>query len=862
MLHLSDHQAKELSSEEVFAKLGSSAEGLSPEEATRRLEIEGPNGLPEKKESLLQKLLGFFWGPIPWMIEVAALLSLFEAVTEGGAEHWLDFSIITVMLLINAVIGFLEEYKASDALKALKNSLALKARVKRGGAWQEVDAADLVPGDVIRLRLGDIVPGDAKLFAGDYLSIDEAALTGESLPVSKTPGDIVYSSSVAKRGEMEAVVIGTGVNTFFGRTARLVGDAGVESHFERAMMKINNFLILLSIALSVLLAVVSLHRGMDALALAQLILILLVASIPVAMPAVLSITMALGVMNLSKHKAIVSRIQAIEEMAGVDVLCSDKTGTLTQNKLTLGETLLYASPDEEDCILAAALASKRENNDAIDLAVLGAVKNQEELTPWRLEKFTPFDPVTKRTGASLKSSSGALLEVSKGAPQVMAELCDLSENAAEKVAHDVASLAARGLRALGVAQKKDGGAWEFLGILSLYDPPREDSAATIAKAREYGLDVKMVTGDDTAIAAEISGQLGMGTHIIPAQEFFPPDTDPDHLPAELQERIEKADGFARVFPEHKYAIVKALQARGHVVAMTGDGVNDAPALKQADAGTAVSDATDAARAAAALILTAPGLGVIIHAIEAARQIFARMMSYTIYRIAMTIDIMVFVVLSMLLFPTVMHQGVAVPFQPISTVMLILLALLDDIPTITLAYDSAPIAPTPQRWEMPRLLTISCILGALSVAQSFGLLGYCMHHLDATLWGVALDPEHIKSMVFLQLIIGGHLLVFCTRTQNFFFTPPYPTWPLVTSIFGTQLLAALLAGFGLIIPQLPWPLIGLVWLYNLIWMGILDFVKVVLHRSMDRKLRVFGILRRYRRGLFPFAFANGRNRHKR
>jgi len=833
---VSSEKAEKMSLEELFGTLSSGNEGLSVAEAQKRLGEYGPNALEEKKESPLLKFLAYFWGPIPWMIEVALILSLV-------VRHWLDAVIIAVLLGFNAVIGFWEEYKASNALAALKKGLALKARVLRGDKWQEVDAVDLVPGDVVRLRLGDIIPADVKLVEGDYISVDQAALTGESLPVNKKVGDIAYSGSVAKQGEMVALVCATGGNTFFGRTAKLVGEAGAVSHFQKAVMRIGDFLIFVAVGLSIILIAVELYRGDPVLELVQFVLILVIASIPVAMPAVLSVTMALGALALSREKAIVSRLQSIEEMAGIDVLCSDKTGTLTKNELTLGEPVIFEAKDTEELILAGALASKAENKDAIDLAVINGLKDTSLLESYEQTKFMPFDPVGKRTEGIVKDPQGQIAKYTKGAPQVILDMCSVDDRARERADRVVNDMASKGYRTLGVAKSTREGEWHYMGILPLFDPPRDDSADTIAQAKAHGLKVHMITGDNVAIASEISGQLGMGIHIQPATELFKGDMDPSHLNPEAIDKIEKADGFAQVFPEHKYAIVKALQQRGHLVGMTGDGVNDAPALKQADTGVAVSGATDAARAAAALILTAPGLSVIIKAIEVARQIFERMMSYTIYRIAMTIDIMFFVVLAILVFN----------FTPLTAVMIIVLALLDDIPIMTIAYDNARIDPQPVRWQMGRVLSISSVLGLLAVAETFGLLLIGWEWMKNPEWQkwIQMDKPHLQSMLFLQLVAGGHLMLFLTRTKKFFFTPPFPARPLFCAIVGTQVLAMLMCAFGWLVPALPWGLIGLVWVYNIVWMLIQDVIKVgVYHLIEDRGKHKRRFLRTVNKPLHP------------
>jgi H+-transporting ATPase len=804
-------KARYLSTDTLCVQLESCRDGLRSEDVSARLRTFGQNVLPEHKTSPLLKFLSFFWGPIPWMIEIAAGLSL-------AVQHWADLAIILVMLVFNAVIGFWQEHQASGAIDALKEQLAVRARVKRDGRWTEVDAAGIVPGDVIRIRAGDVVPADVKLGDAGFLSIDQSALTGESLPVEKEAGDIAYSGSIVRRGEMEALVVATGQESYFGRTAKLVGEAGSTSHFQKAVLAIGHYLIYLSLALAIVLVAVQLLRGDSFLSLFQFTLILIVAAIPVAMPAVLSATMAVGAMALAKKKAIVSRLESIEELAGIDVLYSDKTGTLTQNKLSVGEPLLVEAADKEELLLAAALASRAENRDAIDDAVFQALGECAELGECTLGTFMPFDPVNKRTQAEGVDASGEAFTVTKGAPQVILRLCRADERVKERVGREVDELAGRGYRTLGVARREDGEPWRFLGLIPLFDPPREDSAATISEAAEYGIQVKMVTGDNAAIARETAGEMGLGADIHTAEEFFP-DGLTDELIADEAERIAETDGFAEVFPTHKYGIVKALQHLGHLVGMTGDGVNDAPALRQADVGIAVSGATDAARAAASLVLTAPGLSVIVHAVEEARRIFERMNSYAIYRITETIRIMVFVVFAM----------VAFNFYPITAVMIILLALLNDLPIMAIATDNTWLDPIPVRWDMRRVLSVSTILGLVGVVETSILL------VVAREW-LKLDIAQIQALVFLKLAVAGHLTLLVARTRRPFLTRPFPSRSLLTAIVSTKFAAIAIVAAGLFVVRLSWVDIGIVFAYCIVWIFIEDWAKLKAYAFLDRRDR--------------------------
>ena len=579
-------------------------------EAQKRLTQYGPNELEEKKTNMFLKFLSYFWGPIPWMIEAAVILS-------AVARHWPDFFIIMVLLFANALVGFLEERQAGNAIAALKAKLAINARVKRDGKWVTPPAHELVPGDVIRMRLGDIVPADARLLKGDEISVDQSALTGESLPATRKTGEAVFSGSIIRRGEIDALVYATGTNTYFGKTAKLVEEAHTVSHFQKAVLKIGNYLIILAVALVAIIITVAIFRGDPILSTLQFALVLTVSAIPVAMPTVLSVTMAVGARLLAKKKAIVSKLVAIEELAGVDVLCADKTGTLTQNKLTLGDPFSVNNIPADQVILDGALASRAENNDTIDLAVLGAMKNKDALKEYTVLHFQPFDPVHKRTEAQVKSKDGKSFKVTKGAPQVILALSANLAQVKPVVDKAVNDFAAEGFRALGVARAEGDGQWQFVGVLPLFDPPRDDAKETIATAVKMGVKIKMVTGDALAIAKETAQKLNMGTNILDAASLG--DSKKDESAA-VTESIEHADGFAQVLPEHKYHIIDVLQKHGHIVGMTGDGVNDAPALKKADCGIAVSGATDAARAAASIVLLTPGLSVIIDAIPAHEQL--------------------------------------------------------------------------------------------------------------------------------------------------------------------------------------------------------------------------------------------------
>lgn len=787
-------------------------QGLSSAEATRLLQQYGPNALAEEKTSLLMRLLGYFWGPIPWMIEVAAILS-------AAVQHWPDFFIIVALLLFNAGVGFWQEYTAGNAVEALKEQLAQRCRVLRDGKWLVLEAKELVPGDIIRIRLGDVVPADAKLVEGDYLSVDQSALTGESLPVSKKTGEDVFSGTIVKQGEVVAEVTATGQHTKFGKTASLVGQAKTVSHFQKAVLTIGDYLIYVSLVLVTILVLVQLHRHAPWIDLVQFALILTVASIPVAMPAVLSMTMAVGAMVLSRKKAIVTRLESIEEMASMDILCSDKTGTLTQNKLTLGKIEPFQAHDAQEVLLMASLASKEEDRDAIDEAILLGLTDRQQLATYRQSAFTPFDPVGKRTEAIVSDAQGQIFQISKGAPQVIMALAELNKEDKNRAQQSVDHFASAGYRALGVAIKaKEAKTWNFLGTLSLFDPPREDSADTIAQARSYGVQVKMVTGDNEAIAKQIADKLNLGTHILPASTLPTKENDPATRAASIGQ-IENADGFAEVFPEHKFAIVSTLQQQNHITGMTGDGVNDAPALKQADVGIAVSGATDAARAAADLVLTAPGLSVIITAIEEARRIFARMNSYAVYRISETIRIMFFVVFAMAFFN----------FYPITAMMIILLAFLNDIPIMTIAYDHTDLEQNPVRWEMHQVISVATAMGIVGVLGSFGMLLIAMDWLN-------LDVVQIQTYVFLKMAVAGHLVLFVARSKGHFWKRPWPAPIMVWSAIITKIAATLLAayGFGLITP-ITWPEIALIWAYSIFSAFMTDIVKVQVYKHLQHRI---------------------------
>jgi H+-transporting ATPase len=796
-IQLEEKEAKSLSLADLTARLKTSVDGLPRDEANRRLAALGFNELPEKKRSPLLDFLAYFWGPIPGMIEAAALLSAL-------VRHWEDFGIILALLFANAMVGFWEEHEAGNTIASLKKELAPTAKVKREGAWMSLPSRELVPGDIVRLRLGDIVPADARLLDGDGVEVDQSALTGESLPVSRGTGDAVYSSSIVRQGENDAIVYGTGTATYLGRTARLVEEVHRASHFQRAVLRIGDFLIVAAALLVALILSVALFRGDRMITILEFSLVLVVAAIPVAMPTVLSVTMAEGARRLARRKAIVSRLASIEEMAGIDVLCSDKTGTLTQNKLTLGDPVPIGGARPGDLILAAALASRAEDNDAIDMAVLGGLKDPGVLSSYRILHFQPFDPVRKRTEARVQGPDGRTFTVTKGAPQVVLDLAPNKKEIQGQVEKAVDNFAGRGFRSLGAARSGEDGRWVFLGVIPLFDPPRDDAKSTIATAGQMGIKVKMLTGDNVAIAKEISRELALGTNVVDADVF---NNVPHHRTGVLADTIDRADGFAQVFPEHKYHIVETLQRRGHFVGMTGDGVNDAPALKKADAGIAVSGATDAARSAADIVLVTPGLSVIIDAVKESRKIFQRMTSYATYRIAETVRVLLFMTLSILVFN----------FYPVTAVMIVLLALLNDGAILSIAYDRVRYSDRPERWDMHAVLGLATVLGILGVFASFGLfyIGERVLHLQR---------DVIQTLMYLKLSVAGHLTIFITRTRGPFWSFR-PARLLLGAVMGTQLVATLIAVFGVFMTPIGWRMALLVWGYALVWFLINDRIKI-------------------------------------
>ncbi|KAI4316224.1 hypothetical protein L6164_024223 [Bauhinia variegata] len=831
--------------EEVFEQLKCSKEGLTSEEGANRLQVFGPNKLEEKKESKILKFLGFMWNPLSWVMEAAAIMAIALANGGGRPPDWQDFVGIISLLVINSTISFIEENNAGNAAAALMAGLAPKTKVLRDGRWSEQDAAILVPGDIISIKLGDIIPADARLLEGDPLSVDQSALTGESLPVTKSSSDEVFSGSTVKKGEIEAVVIATGVHTFFGKAAHLVDSTNQVGHFQKVLTAIGNFCIC-SIAVGIAVEIIVMypiqHRkyrdGIDNL------LVLLIGGIPIAMPTVLSVTMAIGSHRLSQQGAITKRMTAIEEMAGMDVLCSDKTGTLTLNKLSVDRTLIEVftkGVEKEHLILLAARASRTENQDAIDAAIVGMLADPKEARAGIREvHFFPFNPVDKRTALTYIDSDGSWHRASKGAPEQILNLCNCKEDVRRKAHAVIDKFAERGLRSLGVARQevpeksKDapGAPWQFLGLLPLFDPPRHDSAETIRRALHLGVNVKMITGDQLAIGKETGRRLGMGTNMYPSSSLLGQGQDKDASISALpvDELIEKADGFAGVFPEHKYEIVKRLQERKHICGMTGDGVNDAPALKKADIGIAVADATDAARSASDIVLTEPGLSVIISAVLTSRAIFQRMKNYTIYAVSITIRIVFG-----FLFIALIWKFDFAPF------MVLIIAILNDGTIMTISKDRVKPSPQPDSWKLKEIFATGVVLGtymALMTVIFFWVMNDTDFFPDKFNVRKIRDNEHeMMAALYLQVSIISQALIFVTRSRSWSYVER-PGLLLLSAFMIAQLVATLIAvyanwGFARI-KGMGWGWAGVIWLYSIVTYIPLDLLKFAIRYVLSGK----------------------------
>ncbi|KAI6249167.1 Plasma membrane ATPase [Erysiphe necator] len=759
--------------------------GLTEAEVLLRRKKYGANQMKEEKENMVLKFLGYFLGPIQFVMVAAAILA-------AGLQDWVDFGVICALLLLNAAVGFIQEYQAGSIVEELKKTLALKASVLREGRIYEVDTADVVPGDILHIEEGTIIPADGNIITEDaFLQVDQSALTGESLTVDKHRGDGCFASSCVKRGEAFMIIASTGDSTFVGRAATLVSQASSGTgHFTEVLNGIGKVLLILVILTLLVVWISSFYRSKPIVTILEYTLAITIIGVPVGLPAVVTTTMAVGAAYLAKKKAIVQKLSAIESLAGVQILCTDKTGTLTKNKLSLADPFTVPGVEPDDLMLTACLAASRKKKgiDAIDKAFLRALRKYSRaksvLPKYRVVEFHPFDPVSKKVRAIVESPQGERIICVKGSPLFVLKTVEedhpIPEEIDQAYKNKVAEFATRGFRSLGVARKRGEGSWEILGIMPCFDPPRHDTARTVNEAKTLGLSIKMLTGDAVGIARETSRQLGLGTNIYNAERLGLGGGG-DMPGSEVYDFVEAADGFAEVFPQHKYNVVEILQQRGYLVAMTGDGVNDAPSLKRADTGIAVEGSSDAARSAADIVFLAPGLGAIIDALKTSRQIFHRMYAYVVYRIALSLHLEIFLGL-----------WIAIMDRSLNIELIVFIAIFADVATLAIAYDNAPYSKTPVKWNLPKLWGMSVLLGIVLAAGSWITLTTMI--VRGPNGGIIQNFGVIDPVLFLEISLTENWLIFITRANGPFWSS-LPSWQLASAILAVDIIATLFTIFG-------------------------------------------------------------------
>ena len=788
--------------EEQFRELSSSKNGLSEKEAEERLKKYGYNEIASKKVNPIKKFLLKFWGPIPLMLFIVIAISFILGKS-------IDAYIVIGLLLFNAIAGFLEEFKADNTLELLKNKLSVNVNVQRDNQWEKIPAKLLVPGDIIRVRLGDIVPADCLIIEGDYLSVDQSMLTGESLPVDKKEGETIFSSSTVREGEATALVLKTGKNTSFGKTADLVRIASGRMHLESDILKLLKYLIYVDIMLIAAVFIFSYLFKINLLTVVPFSLLILLASVPVGLPAAFTVAMAYGTERLSSKNILVTKLEAIEEASTMNVVCLDKTGTITGNQLSVSEPFGYGKFSAQEVLFYGSIASRREDNDEIDNAIIDGLKKYDtknlELN-YKLVKFTPFNPSTKMSQADVVLN-GKKMSAIKGFPAVVIKKCSLDTSEIKKINVKIKEMSLKGYRTIAVAAKLDSRKeWSFVGIIPLNDKPREDSKKLIEELKALGIKTKMLTGDNIDTAREIAKEVSIGEKILDVKALEGLDEKT------LSKLVIEHDGFAGVFPKDKYTIVKALQDAGYHVGMTGDGVNDAPALKQAEVGIAVSNATDVAKSAATIVLTSPGIEPIVNAVKESRSIFERMISYTLNKVARIFQIAFFLSIAFII----------LRFLPIRAIQLILMIFINDIGSIALSTDKESYSKKPDSWDIKAIFFASILFGAMAIVEVslLAYIGLFYFHLSHT---------SFETFMFVAFIFSIEALLLSIRSRRRFFHSR-PSIPVILQIVLAIIITFIIARFGILMSSISTYYMILIGATAVVFLLVTDVIKIFAYKK--------------------------------